>query len=192
MPAGSEVGRQSSDPSYGIYAYTAREWDPETNLYYYRARYYDPKIGRFTGEDPIGWFAGVNFYAYALGNPIRRTDPYGLDWRDAARETQRGWPFDPWGPRSEGFDKWPNPPHGPTRDRQRHCYYACIQMRRNSPMFAWWIPFDFVRQVVGAILRQRSWSEAAGDMAADWWGGMWAFDFTKTCEEQCNVCPTNK
>jgi RHS repeat-associated protein len=66
-------------PGNGIKAFTGREWDPETNLYYYRARYYDPKIGRFISEDPIGFGGGVNFYAYALGNPVSFIDPSGLD-----------------------------------------------------------------------------------------------------------------
>jgi RHS repeat-associated protein len=65
-------------PPYGIYAYTAREWDPETNLSYYRARYYDPKVGRFISEDPSGFGAGANFYAYADNSPTNRTDPFGL------------------------------------------------------------------------------------------------------------------
>jgi len=60
------------------YAFTGREWDPETGLYYYRARYYDPLVGRFISEDPIGFAAGVNFYAYALGAPTVFTDSDGL------------------------------------------------------------------------------------------------------------------
>jgi RHS repeat-associated protein len=60
------------------YAFTAREWDPETGLYYYRARYYDPKVGRFISEDPIGFWGGVNFYAYVHGRPTVRVDPYGF------------------------------------------------------------------------------------------------------------------
>jgi RHS repeat-associated protein len=77
MLAGTTVAREASGPEYGIYAYTAREWDPEINLYYYRARYYDPKIGRFISEDPIGFYGGVNFFAYVGGNPTGYTDPYG-------------------------------------------------------------------------------------------------------------------
>jgi RHS repeat-associated protein len=50
--------------SNGIKAFTGREWDPEIGLYYYRARYYDPKVGRFVGEDPIGFAGGVNFHVY--------------------------------------------------------------------------------------------------------------------------------
>jgi len=59
--------------------YTGREQDPDTGLYNYRARIYDPSIGRFCTEDPKGFAAGVNFYVYALNNPINANDPYGLD-----------------------------------------------------------------------------------------------------------------
>jgi RHS repeat-associated protein len=78
MLAGTAVGCEASDPSYGIYAYTAREWDPEIGLYYYRARYYDPKVGRFLSEDPIGFSGGLNFYAYADNTPTNSADPSGL------------------------------------------------------------------------------------------------------------------
>jgi RHS repeat-associated protein len=69
----------SGGPSYGIKAFTGREWDPEINLYYYRARYYDPKVGRFISEDPIGLTGGVNFYGYVGGQPTNAVDPFGLE-----------------------------------------------------------------------------------------------------------------
>ncbi|MFN0316315.1 MAG: RHS repeat-associated core domain-containing protein, partial [Burkholderiales bacterium] len=58
--------------------YTGREEDPDTGIYYYRARYYDPSIGRFISEDPLGFEAGVNFYAYVGNNPLNANDPTGL------------------------------------------------------------------------------------------------------------------
>jgi len=60
------------------YQFTARELDSETGLYYYRARYYDPTVGRFLSEDPIGFIANVNFYAFVGNNPARLIDPFGL------------------------------------------------------------------------------------------------------------------
>ncbi len=45
---------------------------------YYRAHYYSPDMGRFISEDSYGFASGdVNFYAYALGNPISYSDPSG-------------------------------------------------------------------------------------------------------------------
>ncbi len=57
--------------------YTGRE-DDGTGLYYYRARYYDPSTGRFISEDPLGFEAGINFYAYVDNNPINANDPTGM------------------------------------------------------------------------------------------------------------------
>jgi RHS repeat-associated protein len=72
------------------YAYTGREWDPEARLQYSRARYYDPKLGRFSGEDPIRWFGGVNFYAYAGNSPASMIDPWGLDGRPFVPDRAKG------------------------------------------------------------------------------------------------------
>lgn len=60
-------------------AFTGRAWEPEAGLYYYRARHYDSQMGRFASADPIGFRAGVNFYAYALADPVNLVDPMGLD-----------------------------------------------------------------------------------------------------------------
>jgi RHS repeat-associated protein len=54
-----------------------RQVDGSGGLYYYRARYYDPEIGRFLSEDPLGFGAGINFYAYVENNPINANDPTG-------------------------------------------------------------------------------------------------------------------
>lgn len=66
-----------SGTSNNAQKYTGREFDSETGLYYYRARYYDPVRGDFISEDPKGFDAGVNFYAYANNNPINANDPSG-------------------------------------------------------------------------------------------------------------------
>jgi RHS repeat-associated protein len=68
----------SGTSSSNEFGYTGRE-DDGTGLRYYRARYYHPSLQRFTSEDPIRLASGVvNFYAYALNNPITATDPLGL------------------------------------------------------------------------------------------------------------------
>jgi len=43
-----------------------------------RARYYNPYLCRFLNPDPAGFSGGLNFYAYADGNPVNYLDPFGL------------------------------------------------------------------------------------------------------------------
>jgi len=74
-PFGLDLG--SSGESTNSLAYTGREQDSEGGLYYYRARYYDPEVGRFISEDPLGFEAGINFYAYVGNNPVNFNDPTG-------------------------------------------------------------------------------------------------------------------
>ncbi|MBI5828048.1 MAG: RHS repeat-associated core domain-containing protein [Chloroflexi bacterium] len=54
-----------------------------TGLNFYNARYYDSAIGRFVSADSIvpqpGGTQGFNRYAYAMGNPMKFTDPTGHD-----------------------------------------------------------------------------------------------------------------
>lgn len=68
----------SGAASDNAFQYTGRENDG-TGLYYYRARYYSPELARFISEDPIGFAAGANFYAYVDGNPVSLVDPLGLE-----------------------------------------------------------------------------------------------------------------
>jgi RHS repeat-associated protein len=59
------------------YRYTGNERDAESGLYYDGARYYAPWLARWTSCDPKGRVDGTNLYRYALGNPIKFTDPSG-------------------------------------------------------------------------------------------------------------------
>ena len=68
------IGATGVNP--GNIGYTGRELD-SSGLYYYRARYYDPSTGRFDSEDPLGFAAGINFYAYVGNNPVNGNDPSG-------------------------------------------------------------------------------------------------------------------
>ena len=60
--------------AYGV----MREGD--SGLYYKRARYYDSGTARFIGRDPLTTRLprAINPYQYALGDPIRHSDPLGL------------------------------------------------------------------------------------------------------------------
>lgn len=72
------------------FQYTARELDSEIDVYFYRARYYDQSIGRFLSEDPSGFRAGLNFFAYTNNSPVNATDPTGLRTQLCCR-TVRDW-----------------------------------------------------------------------------------------------------
>jgi RHS repeat-associated protein len=62
----------------GGFTYTGRELHARSGLYYYRARWYSPELGRFLTQDPIGYFGGVNLYAYVENDPVLWIDPFGL------------------------------------------------------------------------------------------------------------------
>jgi RHS repeat-associated protein len=57
--------------------FTGKEPDSETGLYYFNSRWYDPHTGRFITEDPAR--DGANWYTYVLNNPLKYTDPTGLE-----------------------------------------------------------------------------------------------------------------
>ena len=56
-----------------------QEADLETGLNHNGFRDYAPGFGAYQKSDPIGLLGGTNTYAYAGGNPLRFTDPLGLD-----------------------------------------------------------------------------------------------------------------
>jgi RHS repeat-associated protein len=47
-------------------------------LLFMRARYYNPYLCRFINADPSGFGGGLNFFAFASGNPVSLLDPFGL------------------------------------------------------------------------------------------------------------------
>lgn len=69
------------------YRYTAMERDEETGLEYHSARYYVPWLGRWLSCDPAGIKGGINSYAYAKANAIKKVDTSGtwdIDWGEVA------------------------------------------------------------------------------------------------------------
>jgi RHS repeat-associated protein len=65
-----------------------------------RARYYSPYLMRFLNADPSGFSGGPNWFANADGNPISKSDPFGLCATEPAfyrlrRESQPGDHFYP-------------------------------------------------------------------------------------------------
>lgn len=62
------------------YLYNGKELDEETGLYYYGARYYDARTSIFLSVDPMAEkMSNVSSYAYCFNNPVRFTDPQGLE-----------------------------------------------------------------------------------------------------------------
>ncbi len=59
------------------------------NINLFGARDYSPETGRWTAEDPIGFWSGdINFYAYCANDPVNYIDPSGLskEGKDGLRE----------------------------------------------------------------------------------------------------------
>jgi RHS repeat-associated protein len=78
-----QTGRSTAELSLKRYRYTGKERDEETGLNYHAARYYAPWLGRWVSCDPAGLVDGSDLYRYAKNNPVRYSDPKGLDPPDA-------------------------------------------------------------------------------------------------------------
>ena len=65
------------------YFFTGKERDSESGNDYFGARYYGSSMGRFLSPDPMGghleYPQSLNKYVYVMDNPLRFTDPTGLD-----------------------------------------------------------------------------------------------------------------
>ena len=61
----------TNDPRYGVQT-------DANGLLHMRARFYNPHLCRFINPDPAGFAGGLNWYAYADGNPVTAIDPFGL------------------------------------------------------------------------------------------------------------------
>jgi len=75
------VSEQGKQP----YKYNGKELDTMhgLNMYDYSARYYEPAVGRFTTVDPLAEkFYSWSLYVYTFNNPLRFTDPTGMEPND--------------------------------------------------------------------------------------------------------------
>ena len=88
FPFGGERSRESLTDQPEPFGFTGHENDRETGLTYMTARYQVPEYARFLSVDPklatdpksrLREPQSLNFYAYALNNPLTWRDPSGCD-----------------------------------------------------------------------------------------------------------------
>ena len=185
---GLEVGVGESG-----YAFTGREWDPETGLCFYRARYYDPKVGRFLSEDPVGQAFDVNLYGYVRNQPVRLIDPSGKVPARGGNSWTLCFPIAGEGPAtlaflyyaSRSFNEIPNT-DGRTRDRERHCWAACMTKR----LFGCNVLPEFVIILAEGFggIPANGFEDSWKDAAAHYWG-VWVYIKNEDCMEACLRCP---
>ena len=115
--------------------FTGREADT-SGLYYYRARYYDPMTQRFLSEDPSGFSAGPNLYAYVEGDPVSFRDPFGLqgkpDWTEIMKNIWNVGPYDAARAKQLADQSYSDAvktklygPGNGLQDAYRHCLWSC-------------------------------------------------------------------
>ena len=70
-----EVTKAPNNP--GAIAFAGQWLDRETDMYYQINRYRLAGANKFISPDPLGYFDGINLYAYAHNNPLEWHDPDG-------------------------------------------------------------------------------------------------------------------
>lgn len=119
--------------------FPGQRYDAPTGLNYNYFRDYDPASARYVQSDPIGLRGGINTYSYVGGDPMRFSDPLGLQSRDleyiykysgakppppatpGPYDIARQW-------RTWGHQTFP----GEKNSAMRHCTVSCILSKRIS------------------------------------------------------------
>lgn len=76
-PTGSATLSPTSDPA--MLGWQGLRYNPESGNWDNLRRDYNPGLGTFTSHDPIGIAGGLNLYGSRRNNPLRFSDPFGLD-----------------------------------------------------------------------------------------------------------------
>ena len=83
-----DSGEPLSASDYGkFFAFTGQRYDADLDLYHFKHRSYSPDLGQWLQRDPHSSYRGVrrqygdgmSLYQYVVSNPIRLTDPDGLN-----------------------------------------------------------------------------------------------------------------
>jgi RHS repeat-associated protein len=69
---------RDTHPGFQPFGFQGGLYDRDTGLVRFGSRDYDPKIGRWLTKDPLGFEAGLNFYAFCGNDPVNKIDPMGL------------------------------------------------------------------------------------------------------------------
>ena len=81
-PFGKQWDKPNAPVTTDLYHYNGKEVQPvgDAGLLDYGARFYHPDLGRWLTQDPMAEkFNSVSSYNFCLNNPIRYTDPFGLE-----------------------------------------------------------------------------------------------------------------
>lgn len=60
------------------WTFAGKRTDPDTGYVLFGRRFYAPCMGRWLTQDPAGYDAGPNLYAYLLNSPLAHYDAFGL------------------------------------------------------------------------------------------------------------------
>jgi RHS repeat-associated protein len=81
LPFGEEQIDQRLTSFNSRYTFSAKEKDVETNYSYFGARYYTSDLSIWLSVDPLSdKYPSLSPYNYCANNPIRITDPNGMEW----------------------------------------------------------------------------------------------------------------